>query len=215
MMHDDVIKWKHFQRYRPFVWGIHRSPVNSMHKCQWRWALMLSLIGAQINGWVNRREAGDLRCHHNHYVVTVMWLDPMLYSGYYVHLAPNFLRISVKWATKDDMYQGYVGWIVDQWSHVAITWAAGQGIRAYLNGCDRDADDSKGYAYTMRRTMGSSMWVSFNLVGPSGTTVDELYIWHDLLTSHQIWQLYIQGGTVWSQVQYNARIIPGPLFSKR
>ena len=23
--HDDVIKWKHFPRYWPFVWGIHRS----------------------------------------------------------------------------------------------------------------------------------------------------------------------------------------------
>ena len=33
--HDDVIKWKHFLRYRPFVWGIHRSPVNSPHKGQW------------------------------------------------------------------------------------------------------------------------------------------------------------------------------------
>ena len=31
-VHDDVIKWKHFPRYRPFVWGIHRSPVNSRHK---------------------------------------------------------------------------------------------------------------------------------------------------------------------------------------
>ena len=27
--HDDVIKWRHFPRYRPFVRGIHRSPVNS------------------------------------------------------------------------------------------------------------------------------------------------------------------------------------------
>ena len=27
--HDDVIKWKHFPRYWPFVRGIHRSPVNS------------------------------------------------------------------------------------------------------------------------------------------------------------------------------------------
>ena len=26
--HDDVIKWKHFPRYWPFVWGIHLSPVN-------------------------------------------------------------------------------------------------------------------------------------------------------------------------------------------
>ena len=24
---DDVIKWKHFPRYWPFVWGVHRSPV--------------------------------------------------------------------------------------------------------------------------------------------------------------------------------------------
>ena len=38
--HDDVIKWKHFLRYWPFVWGIHRSPVNSPHKGQWRGALM-------------------------------------------------------------------------------------------------------------------------------------------------------------------------------
>ena len=30
--HDDVIKWKHFQRNWPFVQGIHCSPVNSQHK---------------------------------------------------------------------------------------------------------------------------------------------------------------------------------------
>ena len=33
-VHDDVIKWKHFPRYWPFVRGIHRSPVNSAHKGQ-------------------------------------------------------------------------------------------------------------------------------------------------------------------------------------
>ena len=40
-VHDDVIKWKHFPRYRPFVQGIHRLPVSSLHKGQWRGALML------------------------------------------------------------------------------------------------------------------------------------------------------------------------------
>ena len=30
--HDDVIKWKLFPRYWPFVRGIHRSPVNSRTK---------------------------------------------------------------------------------------------------------------------------------------------------------------------------------------
>ena len=32
--HDDVIKWKQFPRYWPFVRRIHRSPVNSPHKGQ-------------------------------------------------------------------------------------------------------------------------------------------------------------------------------------
>ena len=56
--HDDVIKWKHVPRYRPFVRWIHRSPVNSPHKGQWRGALMFSLICAWINNWVNNSKAG-------------------------------------------------------------------------------------------------------------------------------------------------------------
>ena len=71
-IHDDVIKWKHFPRYWPFVRGIHRSPVNSPHKGQWRGALMFTLICARINGWVNNREAGDLRRYRAHYDVIVM-----------------------------------------------------------------------------------------------------------------------------------------------
>ena len=73
-LHDDVIKWKHFPRYWPFVRGIHRSPVNSPHKGQWRGALMFSLICVWINDWVNNREAGDLRRYRAHYDVTVMTL---------------------------------------------------------------------------------------------------------------------------------------------
>ena len=70
--HDDVIKWKHFPRYWPFVWGIHRSPVNSPHKGKWRGALMCSLISAWINYLATTREASDLRRHGAHYGVTVM-----------------------------------------------------------------------------------------------------------------------------------------------
>ena len=70
--HDDVIKWKHFPRYWPFVRGIHRSPVNSPHKGQWRGALAFSLICARMNSWVNDREAGDLTRHCAHYDVTIM-----------------------------------------------------------------------------------------------------------------------------------------------
>ena len=70
--HDDVIKWKHFPRYWPFVRGIHRSPVNSQQKGKWRGALMFSLICSWINGWVNNRKAGDLRRNRAHYDVSVM-----------------------------------------------------------------------------------------------------------------------------------------------
>ena len=70
--HDDFIKWKHFPRYWPFVRRIHGSPVNSPHKGQWRGALMFSLNWAWTNGWVNNRDAGDLRRHCAHYDVTVM-----------------------------------------------------------------------------------------------------------------------------------------------
>ena len=54
IVHDDVIKWNHFPRYWPFVRGIHRSPVNSPHKGQWRGALMFALICASINDWVKQ-----------------------------------------------------------------------------------------------------------------------------------------------------------------
>ena len=70
--YDDVIKSKHFPHYWPFVWGIHRPPVNSPHKGQWRGALMFSLICVWINGWENNREAGDFRCYSAHYDVIVM-----------------------------------------------------------------------------------------------------------------------------------------------
>ena len=70
--HDDVIKWKHFPRCWPFVRGIHRWPLNFPHKGQWRGALMFSWICAWINGWVNTREAGNLRLYRAHNDVTVM-----------------------------------------------------------------------------------------------------------------------------------------------
>ena len=74
-IHDDVIKWKHFPRYWPFVWRIHLSSVNSPHKGQWRGAWAFSLMCAWINGWVNSRMAGDLRRHRAHYDVIVMTQD--------------------------------------------------------------------------------------------------------------------------------------------
>ena len=93
MFHDDVIKWKHFPRYWPFVWRIHRSPVNSPHKGQWRGALMFTLICARINGWVNCREVGDLRRHRAHYDVIVMFCEIDIHVYYSMYTQ----NISVVW----------------------------------------------------------------------------------------------------------------------
>ena len=70
--HDDVIIWKHVPCYWHFVRGIHRSPVNSPHKGQWRVALMFSLIYAWTNTWGNNEDAGDLRRHRAHYDIIVI-----------------------------------------------------------------------------------------------------------------------------------------------
>ena len=85
---DDVIKWKPFSGNWPFVRGIHRSPVNSPQKGQWRgpsmfsWTFDVFLICAWINAWVNSREAGELRHHQAHYDVTVMRLRTITDKGH-------------------------------------------------------------------------------------------------------------------------------------
>ena len=105
--HDDVIKWKHFPRYWPFVRGIHRSPVNSPHKGQRRGALMFSLICTWINCWVNNGETGDLRRHRAHYDVTVMkrtWIKLMVSQFipnivYTLIVFSNIIDFGPSWST--------------------------------------------------------------------------------------------------------------------
>ena len=89
--HTVVIKWEHFPRYWPFMRGIHRYPVKSPHKGQWRGALMFFLIGTRTSVWVNTRDAGDLTRHRAHYDVIVMGLG----EGW-VGLVTNWLVLIFK-----------------------------------------------------------------------------------------------------------------------
>ena len=72
--HDDVIKWKHFPRYWLFVRGIHRSPVNSPLKGQWRgfdvfFDLRLNKrLSKQWWGWWFKAPSRSLWCHCNEWV---------------------------------------------------------------------------------------------------------------------------------------------------
>ena len=101
-LHYDVIQWKNFPRYWPFVRGIHRSPMNSPHKGQWRGALMFSLICAWTNSWVNIRDAGDLRRHRSHCDVTVIccrdriWVHRCRTLQMLWRMWPGMLQVDVK-----------------------------------------------------------------------------------------------------------------------
>ena len=77
-----VSRWRHqmktFSALLALCAGNSPVTVNSPHKGQWRGTLMFSLICAQINDWVNNREAGDLRRHRGHYDIIVMTWDNCL-----------------------------------------------------------------------------------------------------------------------------------------
>ena len=75
---------------------IHRWPVNSPHKRQWRGALMFNSICAWINSWVHNREAGNLRptiligrnSHHKctHYITRKCeWLNTVSQFSTEIH----------------------------------------------------------------------------------------------------------------------------------
>ena len=107
--HDDVIKWKYFPRYWPFVRGIHRSPVNSPHKGQWRGALMFSLICAlnkrlskQWWGWWFETPSCPLwrhcndwwcRCIHWHTIIHIKSIESLYLTAVYdtgTHFTKHF-----------------------------------------------------------------------------------------------------------------------------
>ena len=83
---------EHFPRDWLFMRWIHRSPVNSPHKGQWRGVSIFSLIYAWTNGWVNNRDSGDMRRHRAHYVVNVMhWSDSFVSDRCLIHVDPMVL----------------------------------------------------------------------------------------------------------------------------
>ena len=81
---SDPSWWRHqmetFSALLAICAGNSPVPVISPHIGQWRGALLFSLISAWISGWVNNREAGDLRRNHAHYdVILMMFCAPYSY----------------------------------------------------------------------------------------------------------------------------------------
>ena len=87
ILHYDVIKWKHFQRYWTLVKGNHWSPMASPQKGQWRGVLMFPLICKRMSKQSRRRwfdtSSRSLWRHCNvvivgwgiSYVFTIRWMS--------------------------------------------------------------------------------------------------------------------------------------------
>ena len=67
---SQLISW---WRHQMETFSMPLGLVNSLHKSWWCGALLFCLICVWKKGRVNNREAGDLRCYHAHYDVTVMF----------------------------------------------------------------------------------------------------------------------------------------------
>ena len=95
--HDDVIKWKHFPRYWPFVRGIHRFPVNSPHKGQWRGAFTFPLI-CTLNKRLSKQSAGwwfETLSHPLWRHCNVLGLSKYVYIYIYIYIYIVHMRFRI------------------------------------------------------------------------------------------------------------------------
>ena len=104
--HDDVIQWKHFPRYWPFVRGIHRSPVDCPHKASG--AELWCFFDLHLNKRLSKQS--DLRRHDAHYDVTVMdliiWVASPIAAGRHVpFIIVNFLSTELKLMNMLTLYE--------------------------------------------------------------------------------------------------------------
>ena len=124
-------------------------------------------------------------------------------SGVYMKYFPNRdIKLSIKW---DQMYDYYTvpNFPLHTWIHLAFTWTRQNGIRGFINECDVDVSDSKGFASRTIRADPITETSRFTVgAGRSGTlgfgrmSLDELIAWNNVLEPAEIWQLFIQGGTM-------------------
>ena len=122
-----------------------------------------------------------------------------VYLRYFVN---RNIKISIKWEQMYDYYK-VPNFPLVTWIHLAFTWTRQDGIRGFINGCDADVTDSKGYASRTIRDDPITETFRFTVgTGKSGTegfgrmSVDELMAWNNVLGPAEIWQLFIQGGTM-------------------
>ena len=201
VFHDDVVKWKHFPRYWPFVRGIHRSPVNSPHKRQWRGALVFSVICVWINAWANNRKAGDLRRHYTHYDVTVMQSKGPVTRSFDQQAASRTVGLPVTWDAVTVMCCHYHG------SHNYAWWWFGLKSNFYDLGIGKHNFDQMTTDYSVFRNGCLTQW-SFNKMADilHSTFGNESHFADD------IFKCIFLNENVWIPIKISLKFVPeGPI----
>ena len=91
--------WRHqietFSALLALCVGIHRWPVNSPHKGQWRRAVMFSLVSVGIKGWINNGEVG--RAHYDVTMMPSSGFCVLCVISYYLRCDRTRLYFRVAW----------------------------------------------------------------------------------------------------------------------
>ena len=134
---------------------------------------------------------------HGHGQIFTSGNNPYAVGFFFTYLPGDELFLSALYASAWDNYR-IAEWPSNQWRHVVVTWALGDGLTLYLNGCNADPGKSSGFAVTVPRLMRHTRTDQI-LIGkansfgsPASMTLDEFFIWHEILSPDHIWQLYVQ-----------------------
>ena len=93
--------------------------------------------------------------------------------------------------------------VQDRWTHITFSWYPGSNVRLYINGCDVDEDDSKGYAAKFERMSPFTGFRPFYFgrfdwgYQYAHVKIDQLQFWYEVLPRASIWKVYSEGGWEW------------------
>ena len=125
IFYNGTTSWGHSKMEKHFSWwrhkmetfsalpglceGIHRSPVDSLHKGPRRGILVFSLICVWTNSWANNQDVGNLKRHRTYYCVTVMWIQMVIHphrNTYSLYDFGPILKISSKSVNTSWLWRG-------------------------------------------------------------------------------------------------------------
>ena len=124
-------------------------------------------------------------------------------AGYSIHWEKQELRVIVKFGQRSKHQYTVKGWIQDRWEHVVWTWHPTKGMEFYLNGCNTDSGAKKGW-FSRRRIGNVQPSNTPFVLGANSRThnavgnmkLDDMYIWNQVLTEHDVWTFYVNDGVM-------------------